>query len=261
MNRSRLSDSQGRRHLGLRIKMTSVRTSFLADRCLNARDSHQPPSITRHAKPNRNPPANHQPNHRCLEKWQSAPVAKAVGFSPQRGISHKRRLEAVLQRHQSDAAALSAEKHNFRTKWWGTYRQWEQLGGNVMRRPEEVEPGHWGTAVILWRPVEKTEVDPDTGEESTKTFGFLKQYHLFNLDQVEGECLDRLRVTDTVVENEFVDFEPADQAIAATGADIRYGGDRAFYRRPLAGDGDFIQLPHKGRFLRRRSFTPRRCMN
>ncbi len=178
MNRSRLSDSQGRRHLGLRIKMTSVRTSFLADRCLNARDSHQPPSITRHAKPNRNPPANHQPNHRCLEKWQSAPVAKAVGFSPQRGISHKRRLEAVLQRHQSDAAAPIAEKHNFHTKWWGTYRQWEQLGGNVMRRPEEVEAGHWGTAVILWRPVEKTEVDPDTGEESTKTFGFLKQYHL-----------------------------------------------------------------------------------
>ena len=63
---------------------------------------------------------------------------------------------------------LSAEKHNFRTKWWGTYRQWEQLGGNVMRRPEHVEPGHWGTAVILWKPVEKTEVDPDTGEESTK---------------------------------------------------------------------------------------------
>ena len=149
---------------------------------------------------------------------------------------------------------LSAEKHNFRTKWWGTYRQWEQLGGNVMRRPEEVEPGQWGTAVILWKPVEKTEIDPDTGEESTKTFGFLKQYHLFNLDQVEGECLDRLRVTDTVVENEFVDYEPADQAIAATGADIRYGGDRAFYRRPLVADGDFIQLPNKQSFTQPKEF-------
>ena len=66
--------------------------------------------------------------------------------------------------------------------------------------------------------------------------------------------MDRLRVTDTVVENEFVDYEPADQAIAATGADIRYGGDRAFYRRPLAGDGDFIQLPHKGTFSAPKEF-------
>ena len=92
-----------------------------------------------------------------------------------------------------------------------------------MRRPEDVQPGQWGTAVILYKPVEKTEIDPDTGEESTKSFGFLKQYHLFNLDQVEGECLDHLRVTEFVVEHEFVDYEPADQAIAATGADIRYG--------------------------------------
>jgi antirestriction protein ArdC len=87
-----------------------------------------------------------------------------------------------------------------------------------------------------------------------KSFGFLKQYHLFDLDQVEGDCLDRLRITDTVVENEFVDFEPADPAIAATGADIRYGGDRAFYRRPNPGDGDFIQLPQKQSFAKPKEF-------
>jgi antirestriction protein ArdC len=73
---------------------------------------------------------------------------------------------------------LSAEKHNFRTKWWGTYRQWEQLGGNVVRRPENIEPGQWGTSIVLWKPVEKTEIDSETGEESTKRFGFLKQFHV-----------------------------------------------------------------------------------
>ena len=147
---------------------------------------------------------------------------------------------------------LSAEKHTFRTKWWGTYRQWEQLGGNVMRRPENVEPGQWGTSIVLWKPVEKIETDPDTGEESTKKFGFLKQFHVFNLDQVEGERLDYLRVTNAVVEHGFVDYEPADRAIAATGADIRYGGSDAFYRRPNSDEGDFIQLPHQGAFSAKR---------
>jgi antirestriction protein ArdC len=76
----------------------------------------------------------------------------------------------------------------------------------------------------------------------------------FNLDQVEGECLDHLRVTDAVVGHEFVDYEPADRAIAATGADIRYSGDQAFYRRPNSNDGDFIQLPHQGAFSAPKEF-------
>ena len=107
---------------------------------------------------------------------------------------------------------------------------------------------------MLWKPVEKTEIDPDTGEESTQKFGFLKQFHVFNLDQVEGECLDHLRVSDNVVEHEFIDYEPADRAINATGADIRYGGDQAFYRRPLAGDGDFIRMPYKESFSEPKEF-------
>ena len=118
-----------------------------------------------------------------------------------------------------------------------------------MHRPADVQPGQWGTAVIFWKPIEKIERDPDTGEEETRSFGFLKQYHLFNLDQVEGSDLDHLRVTTTiVVKNDFIDFEPAEQAITATGADIRFGGHRAFYRRPIGGDGDYIQMPPKQSF-------------
>ena len=51
------------------------------------------------------------------------------------------------------------------------------------------------------------------------------------------------------------DFQPAEELIAATGADIRYGGNRAYYTRPLpAGafpnhvSGDFIVLPPKATF-------------
>jgi antirestriction protein ArdC len=143
---------------------------------------------------------------------------------------------------------IAAQQHGFQSKWWGTYRQWTALGGQVMRRPSYVDPGNWGTSIVLWKPVKKTEVDPDTGEETTRSFGFLKQYHVFNADQVDGECLDGLRVGEVVVDSEFANFGPADEAIAATGADIRYGGDRAFYRRSLLGGDDYIQLPHKETF-------------
>ena len=51
------------------------------------------------------------------------------------------------------------------------------------------------------------------------------------------------------------DYGPAEELIAATGADIRFGGDRAFYCRPIPEgswpnheNGDFISVPPKHRF-------------
>lgn len=54
---------------------------------------------------------------------------------------------------------------------------------------------------------------------------------------------------------QFIDYEPAEDAIMATGADIRFGGDQAFYRRPVPnGDGDYIQLPPKSHFQQRQEY-------
>ena len=49
------------------------------------------------------------------------------------------------------------------------------------------------------------------------------------------------------------DYEPAQKAIDATGADIRFGGNRAIYVRPIGlfphhSDGDYICLPSKDQF-------------
>jgi antirestriction protein ArdC len=46
------------------------------------------------------------------------------------------------------------------------------------------------------------------------------------------------------VNNDFIDYQPAEETIKATGADIRIGGDRAYYNRP----DDFVQIPPKHRF-------------
>src|ERR1700733_14593849 len=54
---------------------------------------------------------------------------------------------------------MAAQKHGFKSKWWGTFRQFESLGGRVMHRPADVQQGQWGTPVIFWKPVEKMETD------------------------------------------------------------------------------------------------------
>ena len=73
----------------------------------------------------------------------------------------------------------------------------------------------------------------------------MRTYTVFNVDQVEGEHLDHLRVGKTVVNtNPIETYEEADRVIEATGADIRYGGNQAFYSRAQ----DFIQVPLREQF-------------
>jgi antirestriction protein ArdC len=149
---------------------------------------------------------------------------------------------------------MAAQRHGFKSKYWATFKQWKNLGGTIQRRPHHVPPGEWGCSVVLFKPVVKTEVNRNTGDEEEVTYSFLRTYTLFNLDQVEGAHLDPYRVRGTPVDH-FVDFEPAERAIQATGADIRYGGDRAFYRMPSPGaDGDFLQLPHKHQFSSQKEY-------
>ena len=141
---------------------------------------------------------------------------------------------------------IAAHRHGLRSKWWGTFRQWSDHGGQVKRRPADVPPGQWGTNIVFCRPVTKKGT-ADTGEETEDKFFVMRTYTVFNLDQVEGP-FDRLRVGSVPPPaDEIVDRHGhADAVFEATGADIRHGGDRAFYSLT----GDFIQLPHRRQFDR-----------
>ena len=125
---------------------------------------------------------------------------------------------------------LASETHGFSSRWGGTFNQWRQLGGRVMPRPQGIEPGKWGTQIVFWSPVSK-KVENQNGDLEDDRFYVLRLYTVFNVDQVEG--LDHLRAgqADTS-EPVVIDYHPADQAIVATGATIRFGGNKAFY--PLA---------------------------
>jgi antirestriction protein ArdC len=139
---------------------------------------------------------------------------------------------------------IAAMRHGLTSKWWGTFNQWKALGGRVMRRPNDVPPGEWGTGIIFWSKVTKVEEDDD-GEEEEKDIFFLRQYTVFNVDQVEGSHLDHLRVGHSITNANPVDtYEEADRVIEATEADIRYGGNAAFYNRTH----DYIQVPLREQF-------------
>lgn len=141
---------------------------------------------------------------------------------------------------------IAAHRHGLQSKWWGTFRQWEELGGKVKKRPADVRPGQWGTNIVFCRPISKKGTS-NTGEQTEDTFWVMRTYTVFSLDQVEGP-FDRLRVGHATLPASAVQArnERADAVIAATGADIRHGGDRAFYRM----SEDFIQLPHRHQFDR-----------
>jgi len=135
--------------------------------------------------------------------------------------------------------ALEATSHGYRFNRWLTYRQAAALGAQVRR-------GERGTTVVFWRlrNVSATaDAIPDRGEEDLheRVIPLLRAFSVFNLAQIDG-------VPAALEAVEPHDFEPAakaEEVLAASGATIRHGGSRAFYR---PGD-DEIHLPPRQAFI------------
>ena len=83
-----------------------------------------------------------------------------------------------------------------------------------------------------------------TGKKVEDKFFMLRNFTVFSAEQVEGEFAESLQVHDEEPTEVTIDFAPADELIEGTGADIRHGGESAFYRP----SDDYIQMPHKHRF-------------
>lgn len=152
---------------------------------------------------------------------------------------------------------LAAMSRGYSSRFWATYQQWQSRGAQVRQRPADVKPGHWGTQIVFYKQVKKTKFE--NGDEGTETFPLLRFYTVFNIDQVDGKSVDHLRASAEIETPLQPDFEPARNAIDATGAEFRFGGNRAFYARPVGEfphhtDGDFIQVPHPGQFVAPQDF-------
>jgi antirestriction protein ArdC len=150
---------------------------------------------------------------------------------------------------------LHAHRFGFQSKFWGTYQQWERWGCHVKRRPDGIEPGEWGAKIIFYKPIEKKVTD-EAGDEDERDFFVMKTFSVFNAEQVEGQVIERFLVNESEGEaNSFPDYQPFQELVAATKAEILHIGEKAYYSRPEpAGsfpnhkDGDFIVMPDKERF-------------
>jgi antirestriction protein ArdC len=137
---------------------------------------------------------------------------------------------------------LVAQARGYQSKFWATFNQWQSLGCHVMKRPDHIPAGQYGTRCILFKPITKSKQNRD-GEEEEEKFLLLREFVLFNAEQVTGPGIEAYLARPRPGGG-FVDYQPAEDVIAATGADIRHGGNKAVYRI----EEDHIQLPPKKAF-------------
>lgn len=123
-----------------------------------------------------------------------------------------------------------ASERGFSAPMWMTYKQATALGGHV-RKGEK-------SSTVVYSNVLVAKDTNESGEETEKKIPFLKSYTVFNVEQIEGLPDDILPARDLPLNPE-TRIEHAEAFFAATGADIRHGGDRAFY----SPKSDFIQMP------------------
>jgi antirestriction protein ArdC len=123
-------------------------------------------------------------------------------------------------------------ERGFSGQGWVTFRQALGLGGNVRK-------GERGTTVVYadrFVPEDERRRAAEAGEDA-QAISFLKRFTVFNTDQCDGLPEGVAKAAPPpppgMIEPE------AESLIAATAADFRIGGARAFY----SPSGDFVQVP------------------
>lgn len=128
----------------------------------------------------------------------------------------------------------SAQMRGFSTGTWGTYRQW----GN---RDCQVRKGEKASLIVFYKELDISRDNSQTGEAEADTVMFARASWVFNSDQVDGFQPSTIPVTTSPAKR----IDTAEHFIQTTGADIRHGGTRAYYRHT----DDFVQMPDIERFL------------
>lgn len=133
---------------------------------------------------------------------------------------------------------LKAMQCGYSANRWMTYQQARALGANVRK-------GESGMEVFLYKLLEadpgaKQPVPAAQGER--RVIPLIRSFTVFNAAQIDG-LPDALLPVPTVV-NEWDACEAAEAILATSGANIAYGGARAYYSPSM----DTIQLPERSSF-------------
>ena len=153
---------------------------------------------------------------------------------------------------------IDAGAKAFEYQVYATYKQWQELGA-------QVRAGETGTLIVKYGEwVPKSEAgksafgDKGDDEDAAKRL-YAKPAHVFNIDQVDAPADLRARLLPSQAPRPDLTTRLAhvDAFLAATGAEFREGGQRAFYRhRSPDGQGDYIQMPPRTLFTGTETSTP-----
>ncbi len=113
---------------------------------------------------------------------------------------------------------------------WMTYKQSQELGAQVRK-------GEHGSLVVFADRIRRTETN-DRGEDIDREIPFLKAYTVFNCEQIDG-LPAHFTAPAAPVLDPVQRIAAAETFFANTGADIRHGGNQAYY----AIHADFVQMP------------------
>jgi antirestriction protein ArdC len=133
---------------------------------------------------------------------------------------------------------IACMERGFTSQAWLTFRQALTTGAHVRK-------GERGTTLVYadrFIPYRERTRAAETGEQPD-AIPFLKRFTVFNADQCEGLPADTAPPTEPVADH--LILPQAEALIRATGADIRIGGNKAFY----VPSADYIQIPPRSAFF------------
>jgi len=142
---------------------------------------------------------------------------------------------------------LTALSKGYTSKWWGTYRQIKERGGQVRFGEKGVTINRTITGAFQVKDDNGNVVtNEETGEAETKGYRTLRQFTVFNQEQADWAEDAKLPQVDAPAE----DVDPIEAAEAlvtdylASGPSLGWSGNQAFYR-PAA---DHVQMPARNQF-------------
>ena len=182
--------------------------------------------------------------------WTTGDMANLRPFNPETGSIYSGRNAILLS-----AVSMNA---GYKDNRWVTFNQAKKAGGQVKK-------GQHGVPCSVWITHDEKPLLDDNGqpvldekgepkmEKVPKERPIHRQFTLFNVKQVawpEGHQYTKEVDLGTIKSQSWENLERADAVMKNINADIRYGGNRAYF----SPSGDYIQLPEKEKFKSQEGF-------
>jgi antirestriction protein ArdC len=139
---------------------------------------------------------------------------------------------------------MTAQRHGYSTPRYLTFKQAQELGGNVRK-------GEHGTKVYFVKQLQvRDRSEPEGSDDATRMVPMMKEYTVFNVAQCESLPQRILTPEPKAPRNKDQRDGVADEFLTTTRADIREGHGEAYY----VPSKDFISLPSFAAFKNADSF-------